>query len=53
VALEEQPLTNDTVFTFNDVPILIHEEDYVYFNQTKLDYIKDVFGRGKFTLIKK
>jgi len=53
VALEEKPLTNDKVFSFDDVSILIHEQDFVYFNQTKLDYIKDVFGMGKFTLIKK
>ena len=53
VALEERPLTKDKVFTFDDVAILIHEQDYVYFKQTKLDYIKDVFGMGKFILIKK
>jgi len=52
VALEERPLSNDKIFTFEDVSILIHDQDSVYFQETKLDFIKDVFGRGKFTLLK-
>ncbi|EAR66103.1 hypothetical protein B14911_12312 [Bacillus sp. NRRL B-14911] len=32
--------------------MLIHEKDFVYFDHTKLDYIKDVFGNAKFQLIK-
>ena len=52
VALEERPLTNDQVFNFDEVSVLIHERDLVYFNQSKLDYTKDVFGIGKFNLLK-
>ncbi|MDQ6598280.1 hypothetical protein [Bacillus salipaludis] len=40
------------MFTFDDLKILIHEKDYVYFDHTKLDYVKDVLGKNRFQLLK-
>ncbi|WP_285289082.1 hypothetical protein [Bacillus sp. ISL-47] len=34
------------------IDVLIHERDYVYFDSTKLDYVEDAFGRGRFQLLK-
>ncbi|WP_277875339.1 hypothetical protein [Cytobacillus oceanisediminis] len=34
------------------VEVLIHERDYIHFDSTKLDYVEDVFGRGRFQLLK-
>ncbi|WML48195.1 hypothetical protein RCG23_23515 [Neobacillus sp. PS3-34] len=45
-------LQNDQLFEFEELQILIHEKDNVYFDNTKLDYTKDVFGNGKFQLLK-
>ncbi len=32
--------------------MVIHEQDFVYFSDTKLDYVKDVLGKGRFQLLK-
>ena len=52
LSLEEQPISGDQVHAFDHVDILIHENDFNYFDHTKLDYIKDVLGKGKFQLLK-
>lgn len=52
LSLEEQMLQNDQLFEFEELQILIHEKDNVYFDNTKLDYTKDVFGNAKFQLLK-
>ncbi|WP_181884621.1 hypothetical protein [Neobacillus piezotolerans] len=52
LSLEEQKLTHDHEFDYKDLNILIHENDLVYFNNTKLDFVKDVFGSGRFQLLK-
>ncbi|CEG27395.1 hypothetical protein [Bacillus sp. B-jedd] len=52
LSLEEQKLPKDKEYDFEDLKILIHENDMVYFNDTKLDYVKDVFGSGRFQLLK-
>jgi Fe-S cluster assembly iron-binding protein IscA len=52
LSLEEQPLQADQLYTFDQLDILIHPNDYVYFHQTKLDYVKDVFGKGQYKLLK-
>lgn len=52
LSLEERPLSEDELFEFESLKILIHKKDMVYFNHTKLDYLTDVFGNGRFQLLK-
>ncbi|MGJ7921161.1 hypothetical protein [Neobacillus sp. LXY-4] len=52
MSLEEQPITNDEIHTFENIQFLIQPRDVVYFNQTKLDYVKDVLGNGRFQLLR-
>ncbi|MCM3584433.1 hypothetical protein M3182_01590 [Mesobacillus maritimus] len=52
MSLEEQPLTADRTFSFDELEILIHEEEYVYFDHTKLDYVQDPLGSSRFQLLK-
>jgi len=52
LSLEEQPIQGDQVHSFGQLDLLIHENDFVYFNHTKLDYAIDVLGKGGFHLIR-
>lgn len=52
LSLEERPLSEDQQVEFEDIQFLIHNRDLVYFEQTKLDYVTDPFGNGRFKLIK-
>lgn len=52
LSLEEQPLSNDEQIEVEGINLLIHPKDRVYFENTKLDYVKDVFGSGRFQLLK-
>ena len=52
LSLEEQPIQGDQVHRFGQLDLLIHENDFVYFNHTKLDYTVDVLGKGRFHLIR-
>lgn len=52
LALEEQPLDSDQVVKVKDLRFLINELDQVYFENTKLDLVKDVFGIERFTMIR-
>lgn len=52
LSLEEEPLGEDTVVTFEDIDILIHKRDEPYFDNTKIDISEDVFGKKKFILLK-
>ncbi|WP_449622961.1 hypothetical protein [Robertmurraya sp. Marseille-Q9965] len=52
MSLEEQPLEKDEIYSFEDLNILIYEKDKVYFDHTKLDYVKDPLGKNKLQLIK-
>ncbi|WP_180953637.1 hypothetical protein [Bacillus sp. T33-2] len=45
-------MPEDRTFEIEDISILINEKDKVYFENTKLDYVKDVFGSGRFQLLK-
>lgn len=51
LSLEEQKITGDLTFKFDDLIVIIHERDFVYFDHTKLDYVKDVLGNSKFQLL--
>ncbi|MDP4087593.1 MAG: hypothetical protein Q8934_23810, partial [Bacillota bacterium] len=51
LSLEERKLKDDHVYQFDDLEILIHEKDMVDFNNTKVDYMKDAKGRGKFQIL--
>ncbi|MEH7109633.1 MULTISPECIES: hypothetical protein [Bacillaceae] len=52
LSLEERKIQGDLTFEFDDVCVIIHERDFVYFDHTKLDYVQDVMGKWKFQLIK-
>lgn len=52
LSLEEQPLDGDKVFEIEGIPLIVNERDYVYFDNTKLDYVKNIFGVGNFTVLK-
>jgi Fe-S cluster assembly iron-binding protein IscA len=52
LSLEERKITGDLLFEFEGLNILIHEQDFVYFDHTKLDYVEDVLGKSSFTLLK-
>ncbi|MDQ0268608.1 hypothetical protein [Cytobacillus purgationiresistens] len=52
LSLEEQPLGADHVFEVEEISFLIHEEEMVYFNQTKIDFDTDLLGRSNFKLIR-
>lgn len=52
LALEEQPLSTDEVFEFEDeVKILINERDRYYLDGKKLDFQESMFGHGRFDLV--
>lgn len=52
LSLEEQPITDDEIIEYKNIQYIIQKRDLVYFEQTKLDYVKDVYGNGKFKLFK-
>jgi Fe-S cluster assembly iron-binding protein IscA len=52
LSLEEQKINGDFSFSFDELNIIIHERDFVYFDHTKLDYVEDVLGKRRFQLIK-
>lgn len=51
LSLEERKIQGDLTFEFDDLIVIIHEKDFVYFNHTKLDYVIDVLGNKKFQLL--
>lgn len=52
LSLEEQPITDDRTYTFDELKVLIHEKDFVYFDHTKLDYVTDLLGSNQYKLIR-
>ncbi|WP_257985657.1 MULTISPECIES: hypothetical protein [Bacillus] len=40
------------MITFEELKVVIHERDAVYFNNIKLDFVEDVLGTGRFQLLK-
>ncbi|MFO1444974.1 hypothetical protein KDN24_17565 [Bacillus sp. Bva_UNVM-123] len=52
LSLEEQPLNGDRTFEIEGIPLLVSDREYVYFDHTKLDYVKNIFGIGNFQLLK-
>lgn len=50
LSLEEQQLSDDRVYDFDEIKMLIHQQDFPYFEKTKLDYIIDPLGKGSFKL---
>ncbi|WML44489.1 hypothetical protein [Neobacillus sp. PS3-40] len=43
-------LTGDQLFEFDEVGIIIHTNEMCYFDNKKLDYVKNALGNGKFQL---
>lgn len=52
LSLEEKPITGDQLYTFDGIDILIHKDEFKYFHNKKLDYIRDALGEARFQLIK-
>lgn len=51
LALEESAGNNDEVVTIEDVKFLIHKNATPYFQNTKLDYVRGLFGQGEFKIL--
>ena len=52
LSLEERKIEGDRPYVFDDLTVIIHKKDMVYFNHTKLDYIQDVLGNKRFELLR-
>ena len=52
LSLEERKIEGDRTYQFDDLTVIIHEKDMVYFNHTKLDYVADVLGNKRFQLLR-
>ena len=52
LALEESALEQDEIIDHNEIILLVHENDKVYFDNAKIDYTKNVLGEGKFIVLK-
>ncbi|QNO16592.1 hypothetical protein HYG86_02595 [Alkalicella caledoniensis] len=50
--MEESAKPDDTEFSQNGIKFLISEKNAPYFQNTKLDFVKGVFGNGQFKLLK-
>jgi Fe-S cluster assembly iron-binding protein IscA len=52
LALEESVSEHDEIVEQDGIQFLISEKDKVYFNDVKIDYIKNVLGNGQFVVIR-
>ena len=52
LSLEERKIHGDLNFMFEGLTIIIHERDFVYFDNFQLDYVRDGLGNGRFQLVK-
>lgn len=52
LALEESTHKNDEVKEIDGIKFVIHKNQAPYFNQVKLDYTKNMFGIGEYTLLR-
>lgn len=52
LALEESALDNDEITEQDGIQLLVNERDKVYFEHTKLDYVKTLFGGGQFKVLR-
>jgi Fe-S cluster assembly iron-binding protein IscA len=52
LSLEERPITGDQVIPIEGVDFLIQKQDRAFFEDTQLDYSRDVRGNGRFQLLK-
>lgn len=51
LALEESANSNDSVTEVDGINFLVDANQSAYFNNTKLDYTKNLFGFGEFHII--
>lgn len=51
LALEESSKPNDKVTEVDEVKFLVDPNQSAYFENVKLDFIKNVFGNGEFKII--
>jgi len=51
LALAESPNSDDNGTEVDGVKFLIHSNQEQYFKNTTLDYVKNMFGMGEFTLV--
>lgn len=52
LSLEERKIQGDLSFSFDELNIIIHEKDFIYFDYTMLDYVTDVLRKKRFELLK-
>lgn len=51
LALAESANDDDTVTEVDGITFLVHANQEQYFNNVTLDYVKNMFGMGEFTLV--
>lgn len=51
LALEESSSERDTITKIENIKFLIDDYQSYYFQNVKLDYVKNIFGFGEFTLL--
>lgn len=52
LALEESSQPQDEMMEVDGIKFLVHANHLPYFNNVKLDYTKNLFGLGEYTLLK-
>ena len=52
LTLEESALDSDEITEQDGIQFLVNERDKVYFENTKLDYVKALFGGGQFKVLR-
>jgi Fe-S cluster assembly iron-binding protein IscA len=52
LALEESALESDEITEESGIQFLVNKRDKVYFENTKIDYVKTIFGGGQFKVIR-
>ncbi|WP_409305662.1 hypothetical protein [Peribacillus sp. SCS-155] len=45
-------MQKDIIQKFEDIDILIHEQDMPHFENATIDVVRDLYGKRKFSLVK-
>jgi Fe-S cluster assembly iron-binding protein IscA len=51
LTLEESALKSDEIIEQDGISFLVNDGDKVYFDHTKLDYVKSLLGGGQFKIL--
>ena len=51
LALEESALHDDEIFEEDGIQFLVNKNARPYFNNVKIDFTRDILGRGEFVIL--